>query len=136
MAILTSKAKKRVIYSDISKNLVINPVTKDITRNTNENSVKEAIKNLLFIDKGELPFQPNVGSNIKAMLFEPLTPATAKVLEGLIEETIENYEPRANVIEVVVTGSLDEYYVNVKIVFHVINNEEPQTLEVVLERVR
>lgn len=136
MSILTSIDKTRIIYSDIDKDMTINPVTKDITKKANENAVKESMKNLLLIDRGELPFQPQIGSNIRKLLFENLTPTTLVMMKDLIVETLENYEPRANIIDVNVNASTDGHEVYVKVIFSVINNEKPVTLDVILERVR
>lgn len=127
---------RRILYSDISRDLDIHPITGDLTRVTNENAVKESIKNLLLIDKGEYLFRPTIGGDIKKLLFENATPDTFKVVEDLVETTITNHEPRCNVIDVSVTGSVDSHYIQIQVTFNVINLQNPVTIDVFLDRVR
>jgi len=133
---ITPLTKKRVIYSDFDKQLTQHPVSEDIARKTNENAVKESIKNLVLTDRGERPYQPNLGCDVRQLLFEPFTEQTRSAIKTLITQTIENYETRANLIGVDVYGDIDSNELNVSIVFNVINNEEPVTLEFVLNRIR
>jgi len=133
---ITPLTKKRVIYSDFDKQLTQHPVSGDIMRTTNEEAVKASIKNLVLTDRGERPYQPNVGCDVRQLLFEPFTEQTRTAIKTLITQTIENYETRANLIGVDVYGDIDSNELNVSIVFNVINNEEPVTLEFVLNRIR
>ena len=66
MATITPLTRKREIHSDFHKDLALLPGRNDIARRVNENSVKEAIKNILLTDRGERLFQPLVGSDIRA----------------------------------------------------------------------
>lgn len=126
----------RVIYSDIFTNLDIHPVNKGVLRKTNVDAVKQSIRNILLTDKGERPFQPNFGGNIRALLFDNATPQTFDFAKQNIRAAIESYEPRADVMDVVISGEIDRNEISITIVFRVINIETPVTLEVVLERVR
>lgn len=126
----------REIYADFHKDLLVSPVNSDLARKTNEEAVKESIKNLIFTDRGERPFQPQLGSNIRKMLFDMLTPSTIILAKELIKETIENFEPRANLIDVEVTGAIDSNALKATIIFAVANVEDPIVLETILTRVR
>jgi len=126
----------RKVYADIFNNLDKHPISDDVAVRTNENSVKQSIRNLLLTDKGERLFQPNLGSNIRKMLFENITPQTITIIEQMIRDTLDVYEPRANVIEVVVSGNEDDNAVSIGILFNVINRQEPVSIDVVLDRVR
>lgn len=132
----TSPITSRVIYSDFTNDLDFNPVSEDVAVKLNENSIKQSIKNILFTDRGERFFQPNLGGNIRAMLFENITPQTLVSMKQQITNTIVQHEPRCNLIDVVCSAAEDENGVYVSIVFNVINRQEPVVLEVVLERVR
>ena len=132
----TSPITSRVIYSDFTNDLDFNPVSEDVAVKLNENSIKQSIKNILFTDRGERFFQPNLGGNIRAMLFENITPQTLVSMKQQITNTIVQHEPRFNLIDVVCSAAEDENGVYVSIVFNVINRQEPVVLEVVLERVR
>ena len=132
----TSPIQSRVIYSDFTNDLDFNPVSEDVAVKLNENSIKQSIKNILFTDRGERFFQPNLGGNIRAMLFENITPQLLVSMKQQISTTNKTHEPRCNLIDVVCSAAEDENGVYVSIVFNVINKQEPVVLEVVLERVR
>lgn len=133
---ITPLTKKREIYSDIGKDLLLNPVNSDVSRKINEEAIKESIKNLVLTDRGERLFQPNVGCDIRAMLFENFTQETVDTMRNMVFETIEAYEPRCELLGVDVVGQIDSNDIKVIITFAVINNEEPTTLEILLNRIR
>jgi hypothetical protein len=136
MAIKTPLNAKKSLYSDFHMDFFKNPVSLDLAVNRDEEAVKQSIKNLLLTDRGERPFQPNLGSDIRKMLFENLTPNTSLVMREMIRETVEQYEPRANLIGVDIIATPDNNAVRVVVVFNVINSEEEVTLVTTLTRVR
>jgi phage baseplate assembly protein W len=136
VSLLTPRSKKITIYTDFKKNLEVSPVSQDITLLKDEDAVKEAIQNLILTDRGERLMQPNLGGNIRAMLFENITPAVLTLIEDQIRTTIELYEPRAELIDVIVTSNIDDNIVKVTIVFYVKNNQQPISVDVFLERTR
>ena len=84
-------------YSDLDLNFTIHPVKKDINRYTNEAAVVNSIKNLILTNHYERPFQPDIGSNVRRILFENMDTITATTLQNEIAQTIRNYEPRVNI---------------------------------------
>jgi phage baseplate assembly protein W len=110
--------------------------TKDAALISNEDAVKQAIINIILTNVGERLFNPTFGSEINKMLFENVTPQTTATLISLIKSSINNYEPRANLIDVVASPLPDENAYTVSIVFSVINKTEPIYLEFLLNRVR
>lgn len=132
----TSPISTKTLYSDFFTDLDVNPISEDVAVKTNENAIRQSIKNLLMTDQGERPFQPTLGGNIRAMLFENMGPQTIVSAKQIIENTINEHEPRANLIDVIVSPSYDENSVEVSIAFSVINRQEPVTLDVILRRVR
>jgi phage baseplate assembly protein W len=136
MAIRSPLNVKKTLYSDFHMDFFQNPVSLDVARNTNEEAVKQSIRNLLMTDKGERPFQPQLGSNIRKLLFENLMPDTIILAKEIIKETIETYEPRANLIGVDVIAGDDNHTINIVVVFNVINSENDITLVTTLTRVR
>jgi phage baseplate assembly protein W len=134
--ILTPGAKKLTVYSDFRKDLLMNPVTSDLALRLNEESVKEALKNLILTDKGERLFQPTLGSDVRKSLFDNMTPATIKMLEQNVKSTINNFEPRVTIINVEVLPDYDNYKVQINITFYVRNVQTPVTVSVFLERTR
>ena len=132
----TPNTKKITIYTDFKKTLEKSPVSADLTLFKDEDSVKESIKNLILTDRGERLMKPNLGGNIRAMLFENITPGILKLIEDRVESTIKLYEPRAELQQVVASSNIDDNVVSVKIVFYVRNVQQPITLDVFLERTR
>lgn len=133
---VTPVTKKRNLYSDFRKDLDINPITKDLALRKDEDAVKESIKNLVLTDRGERLFRPNLGGDIRANLFENNTPATLKLIQETVKETINTYEPRATLIDVETYSNYNETTVTVNVIFYVRNKQEPVTVSVFLERIR
>lgn len=128
--------KKRDLYSDFHKDLTVNPISLDLATKKNEESIKESLKNLILTDRGERLMQPNIGSDVRASLFENASPVTLKILEERVRDVINNYEPRVSVINVDVTSLYDDNRVRVTIYFYVKNREDPISVDVFIERVR
>ena len=126
----------RVIYSDIFTDFDAHPITRQVLRKTNVDAVKQSIKNIILTDRGERLFNPDFGGNIRALLFENATPHSILTVREMLMSAIETYEPRADIIDVVIATTSQEHTVNVSVVFKVINVKDPITLDVVLERVR
>lgn len=138
MIITPALKKQEAVYSDLRKDMLLNPVNADVSRFTDEESVKESIRNLLLTGNGERLFNPSLGSPIRKMLFDNiLYPETKFIVQDIITTTIKNYEPRCELISVDI--NLDDYNPNsvtITITFRVINIQRPITLNVVLSRVR
>ena len=134
--LITPRSKKISLYADLHKDLMQNPTNGDLALRRDEEAVKESIKNLILTDKGERLMQPLIGGNIRAMLFENLTPAVLKMIEEQVFITIEEYEPRAELIDVEVKSAIDDNTVEVTIRFYITNITQPIQLNVFLERIR
>ena len=123
-------------FSDLDLNFTIHPVKKDINRHTNETAVVNSIKNLILTNHYEKPFQPDIGSNVRRMLFENMDTITATVLENEIAQTIKNYESRVNISTLNVTPDYENNGFNVYMEFYVVNRTTPITINFFLERIR
>ena len=134
--IKTEKNIRPVIYRDFFTDFSMHAATGELNVKTNEEAVKQSIRNLLLTDRYERPFQPFIGSNLKGMLFEHYTPQTQIVIKDSVTEVIANHEPRANLIDVIVIPEQGGTAVTVTIVFSVINNPAPVHLSIILERMR
>ena len=95
--------------------------TNDIEKITDIEAVKRSIRNLVLTNFYEKPFHPEIGSGIRDMLFENMTPITAVVLARKVEDVIENFEPRARLIGVRALPNLDRNEYEVTIEFFVVN---------------
>ena len=125
-----------IVYSDIKTNLTVHPVKGDLVLNKNEDAVKRSIRNILLTDFYERPFKPTFGGNIKKLLFDNFTGSTIAIAKQTITKAIENYEPRATVIDVIVSGTPESHQLNIKVIFSVSSRTNADTVDVVLERVR
>lgn len=123
-------------YSDIDLTFTPHPVKKDVSKNTGEMAVVKALKNLILYNFYEKPFKPNFGSNLRALLFEPLSPVTSAVMRNEILTVINNYEPRVDVISVTINPLYDYNSYQAIITFKIINLPNPFTVDFILSRIR
>ena len=128
--------RQKEIYSDIDLAFLSHPVTGKLTRKINRHAVRQSVKSLVLTNHYERPFKPDIGCTIRGLLFENFHPSIRQDLAHAIEETIINHEPRAELIDVQVDPKPDEHGINISIIFRVVNIAEPETLNILLERVR
>jgi phage baseplate assembly protein W len=124
------------IYKDLNLNFEKNTVTKDIQKITDVEAVKRSVRNLINTNHYEKPFHPEIGSNLRAMLFENLTPQMNHLISKQIELLIRNYEPRVRLVQVNAQPSYDRNGYLATISFYVLNHPEPVVVENFLERLR
>ena len=127
----TGNIPSDILYSDFTTNFEKNPLSKDLSRVTNDDAVKQSIKNLVMTNRGERLFQPELGGDVRALLFSNITPQTLLNAQTIIENLINDHEPRANLIGVVVSVGDDNNSLAITIVFNVINIQEPIQLDLV-----
>lgn len=123
-------------YKDLDLNFTIHPVKKDINKFTGEMAIINSVKNLVLTNFYEKPFHPEIGSNVRRLLFENLDIITANAIESEIRQTIRNYEPRVSIDVLNVTADFDNNGFNVSMRFFIVNRTEPITITFFLERVR
>ena len=124
-------------YKDLDLFFAFKSSTKDINKVTNILAVKRSVRNLILTNNYEKPFHPEIGSGIRGLHFEPLTPITAAVLSRKVEDVIENFEPRARLIGVRAYPNLDKNAYEITIEFYVVNAPtELINMDMLLERVR
>ena len=93
----------------------------DVNRITDVEAVKRSVRNLVLTNFYEKPFHPEIGSGVRDMLFENMSPITAVVLARKVEDVIENFEPRARLIGVRALPNLDRNEYELTIEFFVVN---------------
>ena len=130
-----SKRSSR-IYKDLNLGFQQNTATKDIQKLTDVEAVKRSVRNLINTNHYEKPFHPEIGSNLRAILFENMTPTMNHVISKNIELLIINYEPRCRLVQVNTQPMFDRNGYSCQISFYVINHPEPVTVESFLERLR
>lgn len=128
--------KKKEFYSDFLINFDMNPITGTLARVTNEDSVKQSLKNLILTNRTERPYNPLFGSRISSLLFDPLDTFTAQSIKEEIMETVRAFEPRVVLHEVLVLPDEDNNGFIVNIIFSTINIPQETRIELFLQRVR
>jgi phage baseplate assembly protein W len=123
-------------FRDLDLNFNVHPVRKDVTKHTGEMAVINSVKNLVLTNFYERPFQPNLGSNIRKLLFENLDTITAMAIDREINQTISNHEPRVRVISTTVTPDYDNNGFGVTLNFYIVNVDNPISITFLLERTR
>ena len=122
-------------YKDLAFSMFANPMNGDIGKSTGATAVKRAIVGILKTNFNERVFQPEFGSNIRALLFEQMNPITEQRMKIAVEEAVRRHEPRAQIIGVVVEGQEEQNRYLVKVLFNLSSESEPQELETYFERV-
>lgn len=123
-------------YSDLDLDFTAHPATGDVARKTGVEAIKRSVRNLVLTNFYERPFQPHIGSNALALLFENATPLTAVNLQNAIKEVIENFEPRVELLGIEVKLDADRNGYSVKLGFRVNNRLEPVVTSLFLKRLR
>jgi hypothetical protein len=124
-------------YTDLDLFFSKKATSKDISKVTDIQAVKRSIRNLVLTNHYEKPFHPEIGSGVRGILFEPMTPLTAHILTRKIEDVITNFEPRARLISVRAQPNLDRNEYECTVQFYVVNAPtELVDLTVFLERLR
>ena len=124
------------IFKDINLSLAKHPITGDIASLSNVEAVKRSVRNLINTNFYERPFHPEIGSNVRSVLFEPVSPVVAAILERHVKDVIDNFEPRAELIDVMVSDNADANEYRVQIKFFVVNSSDIVDMNIFLERLR
>ena len=124
------------LYSDFDIYFKKHPVTDDLVKKSDYSSVTQAIRNLLFMSHYEKKFRPEIGTNIRKMLFEPMDSITAQSLQEDILNTIKNYEPRAIVEDLLVVPNYENNGYQVELTYSLLNLTSPIRVNFFLSRVR
>ena len=123
-------------YKDLSFDFTANPQTGDVATVKDAVSVKRGIKNILLTAPFERLFQPEVGSGIKKILFEPMTPLTEQRLSDACADAIEAWEQRATLIDIAVISEEEYNRYRVAIKFSINNSLVTEQVDVFLNRER
>ena len=124
-------------FKDISLSFRPHPITRDVIPLKNESAISRSVKNLVLTHLQERPFNPTLGSRISNSLFELMDVGSAAEISDEIRNTIDNFEPRVELIDVEVTPYYDSHSYDVLIIYHIVGLAVPaQRLTFVLESLR
>lgn len=117
----TLEQKKREVYSDFTGDFAMNPFTGALSRVTNEDSVRQALKNLVLTNCGERFYDSNKGSKVRQSLFELVDLGLFDVIKLQLRESLKVYEPRAVIEHVEVQPGVDLNEYTISVIFSIIN---------------
>ena len=124
-------------FKDISMTFQANPLNDDLIAIKNENAIARSVKNIVFTLPGEKFFNPNFGSQISKVLFENIDDITASVIVDEIKESIRNYEPRVELLDVEAFPNFDNNQFDVTIIYDIVGSDIPaQELQFALQPTR
>ena len=134
--VISQTLKKVDTYSDFSTNFIKHPITNELVTVKNEDSIKQAFKNAILTNVGERFFDPFFGSNVRNTLFENFTPFTTEDIIRYVKLTAQQFESRIQIINVAAADNPDQNGIAVSVIFSIINNPTPVTINLFLKRVR
>jgi hypothetical protein len=134
--VLINNNKRTELNSDFLTSFAVSPVGNQLGRVTNEKSVVQSLKNIISTDLGERLFQPNIGSDIRRMLFENIAQENLTAVSSYIQTAILKNEPRVSLINIDVTSYPEENGISITIYYNLINNPETLSFTYILKRVR
>ena len=124
-------------FKDLNVSFKSHPITKDLVSVKDNNAIKQSIVNLLLTNRGERLFNPNIGSDIRTLLFEPMDYGVAAIIKSKIVDTLTDYEPRIRILELYVIPNFDTNGFEVSLEYEIIGREDtPINVEFFLERTR
>lgn len=133
---MSSQINRQPDYADLDLDFLMNPATNDVSIKSGNAAIQRSIRNLIFTNYYERPFQSGIGSDVTRLLFEPTTSITKIQLEKVIRLCIENFEPRVRLQNVTVTYNEDEYGFDVRLEYIILNRNLPIITSLFLERIR
>jgi phage baseplate assembly protein W len=124
-------------YTDIDFGFRPNPNTGDIALKRDEQAVKQSVINILSTNRGERPFDPDFGANIRNQLFENFDPIVKQLIDDDIRSALRNYEPRVRVLNVQVDAKPDQNSIDISVEFEIQSPEQTvTTVNFSVERLR
>ena len=124
-------------FKDLSASFQTNPLSNDLIALKNESAIARSVRNLVLTGQGERPFQPVLGTGVSRLLFENMDKLTASAIRSEIRTTIENYEPRVEINEILVEPDFEGNAMHVTLQYFIIGIDVPeQELTFALEPTR
>lgn len=123
-------------YTDLDLDFMPHPVTRDVLKKKDISAIIGSVRNLIYTNHYERLFRPEIGSNIRRLLFEPIDAITATGISDDIINTITNFEPRMKLEGVDVVPDYENSRYDVGITFFMVNDPNPISIKFFLERVR
>ena len=134
---VNNSKRDNFLYKDISLYFTRNPVTSDVSTVTDIQDIKRAVRHLVLLNPGEKPFHPEIGTGVRAALFQNFTAPIKALLSSRVQEQLRKYEPRIEVTNVSFNDNIDNNELSCKIEFNVINApQQTEEVDIFLQRIR
>jgi len=134
---VNNSKRDNFLYKDISLYFTRNPVTSDVSTVTDIQDIKRAVRHLVLLNPGEKPFHPEIGTGVRAALFQNFTAPIKALLSSRVQEQLRKYEPRIEVTNVSFNDNIDNNELSCKIEFNVINApQQTEEVDIFLQRLR
>ena len=134
---VNNSPRDNFLYKDISLYFTRNPVTSDVTTVTDIQDIKRAVRHIVLLNPGEKPFHPEIGTGVRAALFQNFTAPIKALLSSRIQEQLRKYEPRIEVTKVSFNDNIDNNEMTCKIEFNVRNApQQTEEVDIFLQRLR
>ena len=134
---VNNSPRDNFLYKDISLYFTRNPVTSDVTTVTDIQDIKRAVRHIVLLNPGEKPFHPEIGTGVRAALFQNFTAPIKALLSSRIQEQLQKYEPRVEVTNVSFNDNIDNNELSCKIEFNVRNApQQTEEVDIFLQRLR
>ena len=134
---VNNSSRDNFLYKDISLYFTRNPVTSDVTTVTDIQDIKRAVRHIVLLNPGEKPFHPEIGTGVRAALFQNFTAPIKALLSSRIQEQLRKYESRIEVTNVSFNDNLDNNEMTCKIEFNVRNApQQTEEVDIFLQRLR
>jgi phage baseplate assembly protein W len=124
------------VFTDFYNNFNIHPQNKRLALHTDEQAVRRSMRNILQTNTKERLFNPEFGGGLRRFLFEDISVMTSDLIKDAVFDSITKYEQRARIIDVLVVSNEFAHSYEVSVYYEIINNANPQTLQLTLYRVR
>ena len=131
----TINTTRNRLYKDVDLTFAVKG-NGDVYKKTDAAAVKQAVKNLILTNHGDKPFRYNYGGNVRDLLFDLADEDAEADIENTIIAAIEKFEPRAQTLSVKALSKPDQNFIDVMLVFKVVNTQEKVTLTTTLARLR
>jgi phage baseplate assembly protein W len=127
---------RRTTSTDLDFRFGLSPTGNDLALKRASNSIKQSLTSLILTDYYEKVFRPDIGSNIKKLLFEPADFITERILEDALINVISNFEPRVNLTSIRVSSNFSENGYDVVMDFYIKNTGQQEQINLFLEASR
>ena len=134
---VNNSKRDNFLYKDISLYFTRNPVTSDVSTVTDIQDIKRAVRHIVLLNPGEKPFHPEIGTGVRAALFQNFTAPIKALLSSRIQEQLQKYESRIEVTNVSFNDNIDNNELSCKIEFNVRNApQQTEEVDIFLQRIR